>query len=416
MNKKLLLIESEMSKPQGHFLDYLIETSIYFKSNRKIIWFLNKKFNEKNINIPDFCEIKKIIKSNKFNIKKKRFFYFLEEIFFFIINIYNIFFFTFFFFKSRKKLICFYICLISNYFIIPRYFKSFYFDYVKLNFNSEDDIVFQSCRRKDLSLIYFLSNIEQEKLPKIHLRIFHLPNNRFKGFDYYINLLKPFLLTKKIFLYTEDGFKKDYLKKYFNCEDFINISKHVVSFFERKNDIKKHVIGFVGEARINKGFNEIPELINKINKLGLDVEFLIHSTDIDKNTQNSFAQLTELNKKYNNITLINEYCDYYQYRKLLKNITIMPLNYNIDQINIGSGILYSCISHEIIPIIPSKTDYLEEVLVSGSNLSANNLDQFANSILEIIKNYDNFLNKIKISSKKLKYLIDNDILVKNILN
>ena len=75
MNKKLLLVESEMSKPQGHFLDYLIETSIYFKSNRKIIWFLNKQFNEKNINIPDFCEIKKIIKSNKYNIKK-RFFYF----------------------------------------------------------------------------------------------------------------------------------------------------------------------------------------------------------------------------------------------------------------------------------------------------------------------------------------------------
>ena len=190
----------------------------------------------------------------------------------------------------------------------------------------------------------------------------------------------------------------------------------MVSFFERKHDIKKHVIGFVGEERINKGFNEIPELINKINKLNLDVEFLIHFTDIDKNTQNSFTQLTELNKRYNNITLINEYCDYYEYRKLLKNITIMPLNYNIDQINIGSGILYSCISHEIIPIIPSKTDYLEEVLVSGSNLSANNLDQFANSILEIIKNYDNFLNKIKISSKKLKNLIENDVLVKNILN
>jgi len=151
--------------------------------------------------------------------------------------------------------------------------------------------------------------------------------------------------------------------------------------------------------------------LNKILKLDLNI-----FTDIDKNTQNSFIQLTELNKRYNNITLINEYCDYYEYRKLLKNITIMPLNYNIDQINIGSGILYSCISHEIIPIIPSKTDYLEEVLVSGSNLSANNLDQFANSILEIIKNYDNYLNKIKISSKKLKNLIENDVLVKNILN
>ena len=47
MNRKLLLVESEMSKPQGHFLDYLIETSIYFKSKRKIIWFLNKNLMKK---------------------------------------------------------------------------------------------------------------------------------------------------------------------------------------------------------------------------------------------------------------------------------------------------------------------------------------------------------------------------------
>ena len=54
MNKKLLLVESEMSKPQGHFLDYLIETE-FFKSNRKIIWFLNKNL-MKNIKIPDFVK------------------------------------------------------------------------------------------------------------------------------------------------------------------------------------------------------------------------------------------------------------------------------------------------------------------------------------------------------------------------
>ena len=68
------------------------------------------------------------------------------------------------------------------------------------------------------------------------------------------------------------------------------------------------------------------------------------------------------------------------------------------------------ISHEII-LHTSKTDYLEEVLVSGSNLSANNLDQFANSILEITKNYDNYLNKIKISLK-IKNLIENDVSLK----
>ncbi len=32
---KLLLIESEMIEPRGHFLDYLLETSNYFKQKKK---------------------------------------------------------------------------------------------------------------------------------------------------------------------------------------------------------------------------------------------------------------------------------------------------------------------------------------------------------------------------------------------
>ena len=40
--KKLVLLESEMRAPNGHFLDYLIESTIYFQDKFNIIWFLNK--------------------------------------------------------------------------------------------------------------------------------------------------------------------------------------------------------------------------------------------------------------------------------------------------------------------------------------------------------------------------------------
>ena len=125
LKKKILLVESEMLKPQGHFLDYLIETSNFFKSDHIIIWFLNKNFNSKNFELPGFCSIKKIIKSNFFHIKKNKILYFFEEIFFFITNIFNIFFFTIFFLKSINKLLIFYKLLFNNFFIIPKYFKSF---------------------------------------------------------------------------------------------------------------------------------------------------------------------------------------------------------------------------------------------------------------------------------------------------
>ena len=93
-NSSLLLVESEMTKAKGHFLDYLIETSCYFKKNKTIIWFLNKNFDSQNLYIPEYCSVKKIIKSNNFKRKVNK------EFYFFILNFYNIFFFLFFFTKK----------------------------------------------------------------------------------------------------------------------------------------------------------------------------------------------------------------------------------------------------------------------------------------------------------------------------
>ena len=76
INNNLLLIESEMIKAKGHFLDYLIETSNYFKRDKKITWFLNKNFVSQNLYLPEYCDIKKIINSNKFKRKKNKFLYF----------------------------------------------------------------------------------------------------------------------------------------------------------------------------------------------------------------------------------------------------------------------------------------------------------------------------------------------------
>ena len=416
IEKKILLVESEMLKPQGHFLDYLIETSIFFKNDRKILWFLNKNFNSNNLDLPDFCLIKKIIRSNIFHIKKNRILYFFEEIFFFITNIFNIFYFTFFFIKSINKLLVFYELLLNNYFIIPKYFKSFYLNYLKQNFNSNDDIIFQSCRRKDLALIYFLSNLEKKTLPKIHIRVFHLPNKRFKGFYFYIDLLKKEIKNKKIFIYTEKGFKFNYLRNDLKTDILINHTKPIFSFYSRASNPKKQVIGFVGEARVNKGFNKIPEIIEMMDKLDSNIEFIIHATDIGNNTKESLNKIFRLSKLNKNIKIINKYCNFSEYRSLLSQITIMPLLYDLDQINIGSGILYSCVSHEIIPIVPSNLNYLEDIMVQGSFLTANNLNDFCNKTSYIIKNYSDFIIKIKESSNKLKLSINEDPLIKNILN
>ena len=81
--RKLILIEAEMKYANGHFLDWLIETTEYFKNKFKIIWFLNKNCNLNNTYIPSNIEIKKIIISNNFKRSENKLIYFIEELFFY---------------------------------------------------------------------------------------------------------------------------------------------------------------------------------------------------------------------------------------------------------------------------------------------------------------------------------------------
>lgn len=413
MKKKLLLIESEMSSPAGHFLDYLFETSNYFKEKKKIYWFLNNKFKFNEIVPPNYCNIKKIIQSNTFNRKKSKFYYLIEEIYFFFKNYFDIFFFIFFFIKDKQKLFSFFKCLYGNTFFIPRYFKSFYLEYLKLNLNSNDDMVFQSCRRKDIALVYFLHNIEKQNVPKIHLRIFFIPKIRYKDFYFYFQKIKE-VIQKKIFIYTENGVKKNILSKKLGSDNFINTTKPIFSFYDRKPNIKFHTIGFVGEGRANKGFNKIPEFIKTIQRNKSNFKFLIHFSNLDKDSMKTANILKELSLKNNNIEIINKYCDYNEYRKILEKITIMPLLYDLDQIKIGSGILYSCLSYEIVPIIPKNCNYLEEVMTEKSIIEAESFDDFVKITKNIDNNYIKYLSFVKEASIKLDQSIKTDLLVKNI--
>ena len=88
--------------------------------------------------------------------------------------------------------------------------------------------------------------------------------------------------------------------------------------------------------------------------------------------------------------------------------------YDLEQMRLGSGVLYSCVSNEIIPIIPNNSDYLKEILSPNSYLEANNIDSFANNSLVIIKNYDKFLSCAKKSSENLFKSIEYDLLINNI--
>ena len=102
VKKKLVLIESEMKEPKGHFLNNLIDITNFYKKKFKIFWILNKDFKTKGTFIPKNQKIIKSIKSNTYKRNFNKFTYIIEEIYFLFLNIFHMFYFSFFFIKKKK--------------------------------------------------------------------------------------------------------------------------------------------------------------------------------------------------------------------------------------------------------------------------------------------------------------------------
>lgn len=65
-SKKLLILETEMKGPRGHYLDNLIETYYFFEKDFDIYAVLNKKFNDEGTFIPNTLSLSKILNVNNF--------------------------------------------------------------------------------------------------------------------------------------------------------------------------------------------------------------------------------------------------------------------------------------------------------------------------------------------------------------
>jgi len=401
-----------MTQPGGHFLDYLIETTVYFKKKFKIIWFLNKNCNLTDSYVPSEVEIKKIIISNNFRRKENKFLYFSEELFFFIKNFYDIFYFILFFLKN-KKLKIFLKTLASNYFIIPRYFKSFYFEVINCKLDKNDHIFVQSCRRKDISCIYFFSNIESS-FPKIHLRVFFPPRKKFKSFFFYLSKIEKFITEKKIFLYTEHGYKYQLIGKEMNSNEFLHKAIPIFSFSERFFNEPDLTIGFVGQARKDKGFHLLPELISRLESKKINLNYLIQFTSTT-DMKYYEDQLFNLAKNNARIKILNKYCDYKEYRNILKKIDIMPILHDKMHLTIGnSSVIYSCITNEIPVVIPENCIHLKQILTFKSYEEAKDLENFVEKIILISNNFALYLKEAKKLSINFKNTINDSALIKNL--
>jgi hypothetical protein len=120
--------------------------------------------------------------------------------------------------------------------------------------------------------------------------------------------------------------------------------------------------------------------------------------------------------KISNLTIIEKYCDFFEYREILQKIDIMPILYPLSQTNtVGSGVFYSCLTNEISMIIPKDSTYLKKILKFSSYEEAEGINEYVEKTILMIKNYDFYLNESKKQSLSYKSKIEFDPLVKNII-
>ena len=413
MKNKLLLVESEMKSPKGHFLDNLIETTVTFKNKLDIMWMVNKKFDNEKTYLPNKIRIFKSISTNKFKRKDNKLFYIIEELFLFFLNLFQILFFSLYFLKEKK--LTFYLnALKSNYFLLPRYFPSFYWEYKNLKLTKNDNVFFQTARRKDIALINFLIKID-ENHPKFHIRVMLPPKIKFKGFFYFLKEIHNQLKSNRAFVYLfSDSTFNLFIKNSIGKEGIFK-SNIPWSFYTRKYKIKNHVVGYVGNARKARGFHLLPQIIKFLEKKSKSLKYLIQFSKTSSELIPIKNELVYLAKKNNKIKIIEKYCDYKEFRSVLKKIDIMPIIHEAKEINtITSGTMYSSLSHEIPVVIPKGTKFMKNILKYKSFENAKNLNQYANKILKISKNYKYYLNNVKLNSHLLKKMLKNDPLRKNI--
>ena len=413
MKNKLLLVESEMKNPKGHFLNNLIDTTVCFEKKLDIYWILNKKFEKKKTYTPKVKSIIKCISTNRFRRKENKLLYFIEEIYLFLKNIISVFYYFYFFIKKRK-VTEYFTALRSNYFVLPRYFGSFYPVYEKLKLSETDHIFFTTARRKDIALINFLTKIDKTH-PKFHIRVFLPPKIKFKGFFYYLSEMHQSLEQNKVFVYLWSDFNfKLFLKNSINKS---NIFKSNIpwTFYNRKFKKNNHTIGFIGDARRARGFHLLPQIIKILETKKNSFNYLIQFSRITDDLIETKKELYDMAKYNKKIKIIEKYSDYKEFLGYLKKIDIMPILHSAKEINaVTSGTLYSCVPYEIPVVVPSGTEFMKSIQKFKSYEKARDTNEFANKINVISKNYRFYLNNMKLNSKILKKTLSNDPLQKNI--
>jgi hypothetical protein len=404
--RRIFLFEGELKTAKGHHLRNLVASSNTYKNHGEIFWVLNKEFDKGSYYIPDHIKIIKKIDTANRKINHKNF---IDIILIILKN----FFISFVYLLFSKD----YRLILKNFFRFPKYFGGFTKVIEELKPDNEDILIFQAARINDFELANFLKNLK--KYPEIHLRLTRLHRKRkLKKFYKIIEEMKnENKLFNKIFVYTETDFYRERIIKDIGINFDLFYNNIPIYNRDRKTNTIFN-IGFLGESRVDKGFDKIPNILNYfISKKNSKINFYIQIHKVPSILNNIKNEIYNLANENKNIQIIEGYIDFNDYSDLLKKVDIIPLLHTEEQLKQnGSQIVFESIANEIPMVINLNARYVKIFFKYNSFIEAENYDDFPTKIEKLIENYNHYLDLAKLQSAYHLEKIHNDKINHKILN
>lgn len=163
----------------------------------------------------------------------------------------------------------------------------------------------------------------------------------------------------------------------------------------KRNPSKSCILGFIGSARENKGFDNIPEILQTLRENKVDFSAIIQLANFEwPRYKHTYKLLTEF-EDY--VTFLPGGCSENLLQESLRKVDLLVLPYRLENYRLaGSGLLYQAADLNV-PILASAGVGFEWDLL---NYSIGEVFQNYNELPSLILNYKNNANEIHVSFKR----------------
>ena len=276
-------------------------------------------------------------------------------------------------------------------------------------------IFIPSARIAELSIAVLLSNsFNLNNRPIIHIRILnegYLDNMISDLKEQFINLVKK----QFIFLYAETSELVSELNRQYGIFSRILLLPCLIknrSFHSPKLNHYIFNIGCLGSPRSNKGIMKIPLIIKELRKLfknnlnNIEVRFLVQIGNLKKRKKILFFVKDLLSRhisKQIKLEILYNDNNNDDFIKTIKKVDIFLLPYSLKSYQFsGSGFIIDGIMLNK-PIVYTNGIAMQEFLNKGNAISAENPEEFAHALENIILNYEKYHIKSNEVSKLFEH-------------